>query len=247
MKNVMSDINCLKVCTWNVCLGIKYKLRQVEEIIKKNDIDIICLQEVELTDEIDLTLVELDGYNMEIESGQGKKRTMLYIRNTIKYERHEDKEKPNTHIILISIKENNKVVQLASIYRTYKLTTRNTHKEEFIDQLEIVKNFLSNGNPSVLLGDMNLDYNKKGHLNYNHHALSTLLDELENGCGLTQLVKFNTWRRIIKGELKTSLLDHVYENEAGLVENIEEISSSTTTTRHYYLKFQWESPAPEKK
>ena len=226
MKNAMSKTTSLRVCTWNVCLGIKYKLKQVEEVLKKNKIDIICLQEVELTSEDDLSIVELEGYTKEVERGEGKRRSMLYIKNTIHYERHEDKEKPNTHVILVSIKENNKIVQLASIYRTYKLTTRNTHKEEFADQLEVIKNFFSNGKSSILLGDLNLDYNKKGHLNYNNHALSTLLDEFENECHLTQLVKFDTWRRVIRGELKTSLLDHVYESECGLVENIEEVSSS---------------------
>ena len=228
MAEATSKPKCLRVCTWNVCLGIKYKLRQVEEVVKKNKIDIICLQEVELTNEDDITLIELDGYAMEIEKGQGKKRSMLYIKNTIHYERHEDKEEPNMHIIMISIKENNKEIQLASIYRTFKLTTRNTHKEEFKDQLELIQNFFGNDLPSILLGDLNLDYNKKGLLNYNHHAMMTLLDELENELHLTQLVKFNTWRRVVKGELKTSLLDHVYENEHGLVENIEEISSSTS-------------------
>jgi hypothetical protein len=55
----------------------------------------------------------------------------------------------------------------------------------------------------------------------------TQLDELTNEKNLTQVVNFNTRRRIVNGELRKSLLDHVYENVHGLVENITEISTST--------------------
>jgi hypothetical protein len=114
----MSRKESLKICTWNVCLGIKYKLRQVEEIMQKNDIDIICRQEVELSQD--------------------------------------------------------------------------------------------------------------DHLSLPHHAMFTQLEELENAMNLYQLVKFNTWRRVVNGELRTFLLDHVYENVHGLVESIAEISTSTS-------------------
>jgi hypothetical protein len=56
----------------------------------------------------------------------------------------------------------------------------------------------------------------------------TQLDELENEMNLSQLINFNTWRRIVNGEMRTSLLDHVYENIHGLVENITPISTSTS-------------------
>ena len=196
--------------------------------MKKNKIDIICLQEVEIGENEDLSLIEIKGFSMEVEKGQGKKRSMLYIKNTIQYQRHEEQEKPNSHVILITITENDRVIQLASIYRAFKLTTRNTHKEEFSDQLEIIKGHLNNDLPSIIVGDFNIDYNKKGLLNYNHHAMFTMLDEFENEMHLSQLVNFNTWRRVVSGELRTSLLDHVYENAAGLVKSITEISTSTS-------------------
>ena len=224
----MSRNKSLKVCTWNVCLGVKYKLKQVEEIIRKNKIDIICLQEVELSHEDDLTLMEINGYTMEIERSSEKRRSMMYISNSIQYERHHTKEKENSHVILISIMENNKIIQLASVYRTFKLSSNKTHKEEFADQLQVIREFLQNDKASLVIGDLNLDYNKKGLLSYNHHAMFTQLEELESEMNLYQLVKFNTWRRIVNGELRTSLLDHVYENVHGLVENIAEISTSTS-------------------
>ena len=205
-----------------------YKLKQVEEVVSKNNIDIICLQEVEIAETVDLSLLELNGYAMEVEKGQGKRRTMMYIRNTLHYQRNEDKEKPNSHVILITVKEKNKTIKIASLYRAFKLTTQSTHKEEFADQLEIVKSHLIGDLPGVLIGDFNIDYNRKGNPNYNHHVLCELLSKFEDEMHMTQLVKFNTWRRIISGEMRTSLLDHVYENVTGLINNVSEISTSTS-------------------
>ena len=196
--------------------------------MRKNKIDIICLQEVELLHEDDLSLLEIAGYTMEVEKSNGKRRSMIYISNTIQYQRHQEKEQENSHVILISITQNNKTIQLASIYRAFKLSSNKTHKEEFADQLKVIKGFIENEKASLIIGDLNLDYNKKGLLSYNHHAMFTQLDELENEMNLSQLVNFNTWRRIVNGELRTSLLDHVYENVHGLVENISAISTSTS-------------------
>lgn len=224
----MSKERTLKVCTWNVCLGIKYKLRRVEEILKKNDIDVICIQESEITSHDDLSIIQIEGYVVELEKSCEKIRSLMYIKNNISYERHEQMEKQDGHVILISIKNKLKVIQLASVYRTYKLTTKTTHKEEFADQLAVLKSFLETNLPTVVVGDFNLDYNKKGQLNYNHHEMFNLLDELEGDQNLTQLVRFDTWRRVVRGELKSSLLDHIYENSSGLVNHINEISTSTS-------------------
>ena len=228
MKETMSKLESLRVCTWNVCLGVRYKLRQVEEVMRKNEIDIMCIQEAEITDHEDHSQIEINGYTSEIEKSIGKRRSMIYIKNTIQYERHTEREKTDTHVILLTINAGDKKLKLASIYRAFKLSTKNTHKEEFSEQLEILKSHLRNDQPSIVVGDFNIDYNRKGHLHYNHHALFTMLDQFENEMHLTQIVKFNTWRRVVNGQLKTSLLDHVYENIFGLVEKVTEISSSTS-------------------
>ena len=51
-----------------------------------------------------------------------------------------------------------------------------------------------------------------------------LLEDLKNTLGhhnLNQCCKDNTWCRIINGEVKQSLLDHVYETKAGMVTNLK--------------------------
>ena len=54
------------------------------------------------------------------------------------------------------------------------------------------------------------------------------LDEFEGEQNLVQLVNFDTWRRVVRGDLKSSRLDLVYENVHGLVKGVEEISTSTS-------------------
>ncbi len=86
---------------------------------------------------------------------------MIYISNTIQYLRHHEKEQENSYVILISITQNNKTIQLASIYRAFKLSSNKNHKEEFTDQLRVIRGFIENEKASLIIGDLNLDYNQK--------------------------------------------------------------------------------------
>jgi hypothetical protein len=101
---------------------------------------------------------------MKIEKCSRKRRLMIYIGNTIQYERHHAKEQENSHKILISIGENNKTIQLLSVYQTFKLSSTKTLKAEFADKLEVLRQFLNIEKVGLILGDLNLDYNKKGNL-----------------------------------------------------------------------------------
>ena len=40
--------NIIKIATLNLCLGLKSKKLEVENILTENNIDILCLQEVEI-------------------------------------------------------------------------------------------------------------------------------------------------------------------------------------------------------
>jgi hypothetical protein len=40
--------------------------------------------------------------------------------------------------------------------------------------------FIDNERESLVVRDLNLDYNKKGLLSYNHHEMFTLLEEMQN-------------------------------------------------------------------
>ena len=135
----------LKLCTWNVCLGAKYKKHYIKNLLEEHSIDILCIQEAEIKHNDDASLLDIQGYTVEIEkeNEMEKRRTMLYVKNTIKYARQIQTEKPGAHIILLRIECVNKVVCLASIYRTYKLTRHESHLQAFQEQIEILQTFMN--------------------------------------------------------------------------------------------------------
>ena len=77
--------------------------------------------------------MDIQGYSVEVEKGiqYEKCRTMLYVKNSVKYTRQFQTEKPGSHIMLLRIECENKVICLASIYRTYKLTGHGSHLKAF--------------------------------------------------------------------------------------------------------------------
>ena len=59
--------------------------------------------------------------------------------------------------------------------------------------------------------------------------------------GLIQLVDFETWRRVVNGNLKTSTLDHVYTDDATTIEALFPLE--TIIGDHSLIFFQTVSPA----
>ena len=50
---------------------------------------------------------------------------------------------------------------------------------------------------SIIIGDFNLDENQKNNSQYTHHRYFDLLQSRFNDLNLIQLVKFNTWSRLV--------------------------------------------------
>ena len=68
----------LKIATLNLCLGLRSRKEEIKELIRKNNIDILCLQEVELEHDYDSTLLNFMGYNLETEINSLKRLTAIY-------------------------------------------------------------------------------------------------------------------------------------------------------------------------
>lgn len=87
--------NQLRICTWNVCLGLKYKLDYVKELLTKNSIDILCIQEAEIKTDDNVSALEIPDFNIELEcvSGSNTICTVMYIRSSVHYKRQTDLEK----------------------------------------------------------------------------------------------------------------------------------------------------------
>ena len=62
----------------------------------------------------------------------------------------------------------------------------------------------------VILGDFNLNDEMRYSNDYSHKSYFDELNPVFNNLGLFQLVDFITWRRLVNGDWRTSILDHVY-------------------------------------
>ena len=56
----------LKISTLNLCLGLKYKKVYVEQLLLNNNVNILCLQEVEIDSNYDVDLLKLPGFKFGI-------------------------------------------------------------------------------------------------------------------------------------------------------------------------------------
>jgi len=215
----------VKICTWNVCLGARCKISIIKELLVKNHIDILCLQEVEITNDEEINTYEVENYSLEIEtvSEPFKKRTLMYIHNAVSYQRMLDIEESDNHVITLFLPKMD--ICIASVYRTYQLTVKSNHHSAFTDQIGVIEKLLRRGKRSIILGDFNLDHNRRGDPSYHHSRLYELWKETETRHQLLQLVNFPTWSRLDRGTLKTSVLDHVYTNNNGLIDSISELSA----------------------
>ena len=72
----------------------------------------------------------------------------------------------------------------------------------------------------IVIGDFNLDYKKKYDVNYCNANLFEIFDGRLEDLNLIQLVKFDTWSRIVGLECRSSVLDHIYVNCVSLVQNV---------------------------
>ena len=75
-------IKLMIISTLNLCLGLKHKMLEIEQLLIENKIDVLCLQEMEVEIFFDSNLLAINGYRLELENNSEKARTGFYIRNS---------------------------------------------------------------------------------------------------------------------------------------------------------------------
>ena len=91
-------------------------------------------------------------------------------------------------------------------------------RTKFRYQLEVIKRAWTLN--CVTVGDFNLDYAKAYYLNYSNKNFFADFDEVLSEFELVQLVKFETWSRMVGSERRSSILDHIYIKNPTLVSNV---------------------------
>ena len=70
-----------------------------------------------------------------------------------------------------------------------------TKEDNKSNQLDVIKSaFIPD---TVLIGDLNLDYNKRFDVSYSREGLFEMFDAKLGELNLLQLVKFDTWSRLV--------------------------------------------------
>ena len=196
----------IKICTWNVCLKILHKIHLLKMFVVQNEIDILCIQEAEVKPDDNIELINIRGFSLEIEKAsiQYSRRTLVYVKDSIKYQRKALCQKEDAHIICIILLDNN--VGLASTYKTHKLTHKEDHKPAMGEQITDLDDFMASGMDTLIKGDINLDYRKRNDLSYHPKQIYEQLKKFEQEHQLLQVVDFTTWQRTNGGHVVQSIL-----------------------------------------
>jgi hypothetical protein len=209
------------IATLNLCLGLPNKKNLVKEIIINKKIDILCLQETELRINFDHNLLSFPGVNYESEINDTCSRVGVYINSNIDYTRRNDLEGLNSHLVILDI-EGHKKLRIINIYRPFNPQNTVPPREFFVYQMELIR--IASNNNTVVLGDFNLDLNKKGLQNYPFTSYFECLDNALERINMVQLVDFPTWSRQVNGVARVLLaLDHVYASDPTLLTNLSGI------------------------
>ena len=62
-----NKINIMNIGTLNLCLGLKNKKLEIENLLSHNNISILCMQEVEIETNFDQEMLNIKDYNFELE------------------------------------------------------------------------------------------------------------------------------------------------------------------------------------
>ena len=164
--------------------------------------------------------MSFNNYNYESESNTKRSRVGCYIHSSLNYVRRSDLEEPDLHIVIVDIKLI-KNIRLINVYRPFNPLNNANPRTFFNNQLQVIHNAYTRN--TILLGDFNLDWNKKGAHDYAFKNYFNDMSEKLNNYDMIQLVKFPTWSRIVNGALRESILDHVYSSNPLDVINLHRI------------------------
>ena len=86
-------------------------------------------------------------------------------------------------------------------------------REFFKNQLSWIKQATEQAGQKrvIILGDFNLNEEMKYKPEHSHKAY---YEDFMSTFDLIQLVNFETWRRLVTGNWRTSIIDHVYTNDS---------------------------------
>jgi hypothetical protein len=102
------------------------KIDYIKAVLKEKRLDILCLQETEIPNGCNMSLLNIPGFNLECElkSLGNKIRLVCYIGENISYNRQFEEE--NSHVILLRIDSGFTIDNIAGLYCPFKIEENET-------------------------------------------------------------------------------------------------------------------------
>ena len=220
--------NTLRIATWNkggANQQLKKKILDVEACLHKHDLDYLGITEANLRTDADIEEVAIKGYKMIWDQGrenQVKKnaRVVVFIKEELSFEvmkQHmEGDMMPEVWIKLGHARTKRTLV--GTIYREHtpwgtKDGSQKGQEARLKKWLEARREIWAGTEEAYLLGDLNLDWLKRGEGDYRSRKMMTnLCDELQE-TGWVQLIQKATHFNHSAGRMATaSLIDHIWTN-----------------------------------
>ena len=136
---INGNINSLRIVTWNKNSKQAIdSINRIESVIKDNKIDVLLINEFNLSTNDDKSLIKIKGYNIELDQiyeNLNKARSAMYIREDLKYSRCKKFENKEDSSIVIKIGlPKKKKFYIYGIYRQWQIL--NNKKTRTIDLQE---------------------------------------------------------------------------------------------------------------
>jgi hypothetical protein len=209
-----------KISSLNLCLGLPNKKNLVKNLLNSENIDVLCLQETELLYNLDHNLMSLNGYVFEAEINCELSRVGIYLKSEINYVRRLYLEGSNLHLVIIDVRAN-KNLRIINIYRSFNPQDGQHPRTFFNNQLERIR--IAMNSNTILLGDFNLDWYKKGVHGYQFRNYFNDMENILSESCIVQLVDFPTWTRVVNNQVRESILDHLYCTDPTVITKVSGI------------------------
>jgi hypothetical protein len=142
------------------------------------------------------------GYVYESELNETQSRVGWFVKSNILYVRRVDLEEWTlTWSSWTKKKKSNK--QIINIYRPFNSPNSLSPLEFFKYQIDLIS--IAYNNENILVDDINLDWNRKGDLNYHFKNFYNYMEEKMEEHNLIQMVNFRTWSRVVNNVLRSQL------------------------------------------
>ena len=143
--------------------GLQSKKNAIKEMIVQEKIQVLCVQESEIKTNLDHNLLSFPGFALETENNKSLSRVAIFISNKIDYIRRRDLEGVDSNLMVLDLvgDDNWRIINL---YRSFSPQNITTQREKFRQQLQIIKSIINS--KTILLGDFNLDLNRRFEVNY---------------------------------------------------------------------------------